>query len=71
MYLFLNKSIEGSYKRMGGRQDVQYNTSQQTILFTTSSKMNTIKTNTIDGVYTLDTNTNKEAFMKEIGKNSP
>ena len=68
MYFFHNKSNEGSHKRTYGRYDVQSNNSQQTILFPTSSKMNTIKTNTIDGVYTLDTNTNKEAFMKEIGK---
>ena len=50
---------------------MQSETGHQTILFTTSSNMNTTKINTIDGVYTLDTNTNKEAFMKEIGKNSP
>ena len=68
MYLFSNKIFEVSYKRTDGRQDVQSETSQHTVLFTTSPKMNTIKTNTIDGVYTLDTNTNKEAFMKEIGK---
>ena len=68
MYVSSHTSIEGSYKRTDGRQDVQSETSQHPILFTTSPKMNTIKTNTIDGVYTLDTNTNKEAFMKEIGR---
>ena len=68
MYLFSNTNIEVSYKRTDGRQDVQSETSQHSLLFTTSPKMNTIKTNTIDGVYTLDTNTIKEAFMKEIGK---
>ena len=70
MYFSITKSNEWSYKRTDGRQDFQSETGQQAILFTTSSKMNTIKTNTIDGVYTLDTNTNKEAFMKEIGKTS-
>ena len=68
MYLSSHNNIEVSYKRTDRRQVVQSETSQHTILFTTSPKMNTIKTNTIDGVYTLDTNTNKEAFMKEIGK---
>ena len=68
MYLSSHKSVEVSYKRTDERQEVQSETNHHTILFTTSPNMNTIKTNTIDGVYTLDTNTNKEAFMKEIGK---